>query len=110
MYKKIIALLLLSAILFSGCSSSNSTSNKTSSTKKSNITVPKTGTLNSVTDSQKQAATITNSEVKDTPKKAISPPLTSTEKAKVNDKVNSVVNSVDDALNSLDDAKDLDLN
>ena len=105
MSNRILSILILSAILFSGCTTSKPISSETSSTKKSAVSVPKT-----ITDTQNPSSTINNAEVKETPKKVIAPPLTSTENARINDKVTSVVTSVDEVLNSLDDANELNLN
>jgi len=110
MSKKTISLLVLSAILLVGCKNSNTTSNKTPTAE------------NPVTISAKAAATVASSDAKkDTNTNIIvknkdantiikSPALIPVEDIKITDSIKSDVNSIDSVLNSLDEAKELDLN
>ena len=110
MSKKIILLLILSTILLAGCKSSDNPSNKTPTAKDSVTISPKATTTASSTDGEKAKTTNIIVEGKDTNSSAKLPPLTSAEKAKVTDNINSVVTSIDSVLNSQDDVKELDLN
>lgn len=104
MVKGFISLILLFTIFLGGCSNSNTSmsknpTNKTSSSK---------GLV--TTTSKKITSNVSNTTNKKTTTKIKTRPLTSSEKTKLNSKLNSAITSIDEVLNSLDEAKELNLN
>lgn len=107
MKKKFIAALLLSFVLV-GCTAKTVADNGTNASVKSSsnatVTAPTNGIATSSTKKRDTAQ-----QTFETIKPGTLPPLTSSQKSQINDKINSALNSIDSSLNSLEDAKDIDL-
>lgn len=99
---KLLSLLLLASILFSGCTNSNTSLNKSLVTKGSTVSSQKENSLDSTTLKDNKGTT-SRSNVKIIP---LSPAQT----GKIKDKLNPVLTEIDNALNSLDEPKDPNLN
>lgn len=106
MVKGFISLILLFTIFLGGCSSSNASMNKNSTSKTSSSSDLVTTTSKKITSNVSN----TTNKNKETIAKIKARPLTSSEKTKLNSKLNSAITSIDEVLNSLDEAKELNLN
>lgn len=106
MKRKLAAILLISTILLSGCSSKGLTSSKASDNGSA-------GTINAVSNQNKADSNSGNSVSDSSGAKKLQPgtvsQLTGVQKAQVNVKLGSTINKLDESLKSIQDAKDVDL-
>lgn len=116
--KKLFILFVLSAILLNGCGNSASIQNKSTTAKNSasnNNSSPSASTKkiessNISASDNKQNTTVSSSNTKESAASSANKPLSATAKSEVNTTVKPILNSVSDALNSLDDMKDISIN
>lgn len=113
MKKTVICALITGILLLTGCgkASSNSTDNNKASssiTDVQNDSKNKTGAAKD-SASDKQQSNNAASVIKNAPA-GKTPQLSSSKKTQINNKVVNALNSVDNVLNSLPEAKDINLN
>jgi PBP1b-binding outer membrane lipoprotein LpoB len=102
MKRKLAAILLISTIVLSGCSSKGLTGSKTSDNSAAQNTV--SGQTTAPGDKRVQVQTNFNSI-----KPGTIPQLTGVQKAQVDVKLNSTLKDLDSTLKSIQDAQDIDL-
>jgi nitrate reductase cytochrome c-type subunit len=105
MKRKLTAILLVSTILLSGCSSTGINSNKASGNDSPGTQNTQTGDVSAQTEQRVQVQTNFNSI-----KPGTIPKLSDVQKAQVDVKVNSTLKDLDSTLKSIQDAKDIDYN
>lgn len=107
--KKFIAMLTVSVIILGGCGTSAVTKSNETASKNSSGTISKSASTENGTTSaatgKSNTASNTKISVNSSPNKALS----STAKTNVNNEIKPVVTSIDNALNSLDDIKDINV-
>ena len=114
MKKKFIVAIFLSFVLV-GCTAKTTSDNGINSSVKSSSNAAATASPQaSVAPTDGVATTntekrVTTQQTFETIKPGTLPPLTSSQKSQINDKINSALNSIDSSLNSLEDAIDIDL-
>lgn len=103
--KKIVIAALLSVFIFSGCSAAGSAANKNAQAKAGQATqnVSKITEKSQVTQT-KNAGTSSNAV-----KSSGVPQLSSKQKSQISSKLDTTINSLNDALNSIQDPSDVNL-
>jgi PBP1b-binding outer membrane lipoprotein LpoB len=101
--KFIAAIFLFLSFILAGCSA-NIASVKSSSGAA--VTASPSASAVSVSPAEKRDTAQQNLKPV---KPGTQPPLTSSQKSQVNDKISSAINNIDSSLNSLEDAKDINL-